>query len=109
MSLADIQDRTAARKLAGAPQAYPEHAGKAPRRAPPPRPVALPVLAPCVHEGQLLELCHTCKGADESRHVRECDLYGDKCTRAVVSAKVRACATCPDHVAHDRDPARARQ
>lgn len=47
---------------------------------------------PCVHEGNILEWCHTCNG--EKRHVRECDHYDDKCTRALVSHKVRACVTC---------------
>lgn len=93
MSLATIRARNLARRAAGK---LPGALGTTP--APVRVPVPLAVLRPpCEHEGQTLELCHTCKGADESRHVRECALHDDKCTRAVVSAKVRACATCPDH------------
>lgn len=70
--------------------------------------VELPVLRdPCAHEGNVLETCHTCKGADESRHVRECAKHDTKCTRAVVSDKVRACATCPDHVPEPSDATRS--
>jgi hypothetical protein len=66
------------------------------RRSREPRPttvVTLLAVAPCVHEGGILERCHTCNG--EGRHVRECDLHGT-CTRDAVSPKVRACATCAD-------------
>ncbi len=61
-----------------------------------PLPVTI-VRTPCAHEGGVLEVCHTCKGADESRSVRECDLHDDKCTREKVSRKVRSCAECPDY------------
>jgi hypothetical protein len=55
-----------------------------------------PIRSPlvCIHEGAILEYCHSCNG--EAKHVRECDLHG-KCTRGVVSDKVRSCSTCPDH------------
>lgn len=46
---------------------------------------------PCIHEGAILEWCHTCNG--ENRHVRECDIY-DKCTRGFVSSSVKACTNC---------------
>lgn len=50
-----------------------------------------PLSLPCISEGNILERCHKC-GAG-GKHVRECDEF-DKCTREVVSDKVRACATC---------------
>jgi uncharacterized protein with PIN domain len=84
--LKDIRERTAARKKAGANQTYPQHAGKAkPGRA------ALPVLAPCQHEGNVLERCHTCRG--EAKHVRECEVHG-KATYKRVSDKVMNCERC---------------
>lgn len=51
--------------------------------------------AACAFEGTVLEVCTAC-GANESRHVRECDVHG-KCTRGVVSGRVRACASCRDY------------
>jgi hypothetical protein len=75
------------------PAAPPAAAAKAPARVP------LPVLAPCVHEGAVLEYCPTCRG--EGRHVRDCDLH-ERCTRDAVSPVVRACASCPDHSARAR-------
>jgi hypothetical protein len=59
---------------------------------PPPEPKRTAL--PCVHEGNVLERCHTCGG--EARHVRECDLHG-KCTRGFVSNKVQSCSRCPDY------------
>lgn len=52
------------------------------------------VVVPCVHEGAIIEFCPTCSG--ELRHVRDCAIH-DRCTRGVVSAAVRACATCADY------------
>lgn len=52
------------------------------------------VALPCIHEGGILERCHKCGG--EGKHVRECDIHG-KCTRAFVSAKVKACSQCADY------------
>lgn len=63
---------------------------------PPPAPARpLPVLPPCVHEGDVLEACQTC-GPQGGRHVRECDLHG-RCTREPVGPTVRACRACPDY------------
>lgn len=72
-----------------------------------PRPVpsarlALPVLAPCAHEGRVVEYCKTCSNGD-NRHVRFClhpspsDEDRDTCTRQPVSNKVQACSSCPDY------------
>lgn len=49
----------------------------------------------CVHEGIVLEFCHGCSG--EMKHVRQCEKFDDKCTRGVVSDKVRSCQTCDDY------------
>jgi hypothetical protein len=59
------------------------------------KPARVPLrLAPCVHEGAVLEFCKTCSG--ELRHVRDCALH-ERCTRGAVSDAVRACATCADY------------
>jgi hypothetical protein len=91
MSLKDIKARTAARKATGVNQTYPEHAGKAKHAGAKPKRVALPVLAPCAHEGNVLERCHTCSG--EAKHVRECEVHG-KTTYRHVSDKVMNCERC---------------
>lgn len=83
---------TKAAKVAGALPTYPEHTGTVPQFRAPPVPVRRAL--PCVHEGNILERCHTCNS--EGKHVRECDLY-EKCTRDIVSAKVRACKGCKDY------------
>lgn len=82
--------------------------------------VALPVLAPCAHEGRVIEHCQTCSGSKgEGRHVRFClhpspsDEDRDTCTRAYVSDKVQACVNCPDYTpgvedAYERRVAEAR-
>lgn len=57
------------------------------------RPARLHLRMVCEHMGNRLEVCHTCN--DDSRHVYECDLHG-RCTRGIVSDKVRSCLTCPD-------------
>jgi uncharacterized protein with PIN domain len=88
-SLKRIRERTAARRKAGANQTYPQHAGKA--SAAKPKRAALPLLAPCKHEGNVLERCHTCQG--EAKHVRECDVHGT-CTHRRVSDKVMNCERC---------------
>lgn len=49
---------------------------------------------PCVKEGAIIEWCNTCNG--EMRHVRECDVH-EKCTRGLVSQKVKACVRCEDY------------
>ena len=51
---------------------------------------------PCIHEGQLLERCHTCPASAESRHVRECEIHGT-CTRSFVSSKVWSCDQCKSY------------
>lgn len=57
----------------------------------------LPVIVPCIHEGAVLEHCHSRKGElAEPRHVRDCDLH-DKCTRGFVSNRVTWCGRCPDY------------
>lgn len=97
MGLSDLIERTEARRRAGANQTYPQHRGRAShaaRTAAAPLPAALPVHPPCVFEGQTLERCHTCAGPDESRHVRECELFEDRCTRGPVNTQVRACTHC---------------
>lgn len=65
------------------------------RRASPPPSGPARLSLPCVHEGAVLEWCTSC-GRKEGRHVRDCDLH-DRCTRDVVSTKVRACVSCPDY------------
>lgn len=108
MGLSELIARTEARARAGANQTYPRHRGRDPhaRRgpgAPAAAPVPLPAHPPCVFEGVTLERCHTCAGPDESRHVRECELYEDRCTRAPVSAAARACTHCPGRL-HEAPP-----
>lgn len=53
-----------------------------------------PLRLPCVHEGPVLEWCHTCQG--ELKHVRECDLH-EKCTRGLAGPLVRSCVGCGDY------------
>lgn len=55
---------------------------------------------PCIHEGNILEWCHSCPATAETKHVRECDIYG-KCTRGFVSDKVKACARCDDYATEE--------
>jgi hypothetical protein len=91
---AEIVARTAARKAAGVNQTYPRAAAKAPV---PKVAVALPVLAPCAHEGDIIAPCHSCGAAD--RHVRDCEVHG-QCTRVEAGKDVdMVCARCPDHSA----------
>lgn len=47
-----------------------------------------------MYEGAIIEWCNTCNG--EMRHVRECDKH-EKCTRGLVSQKVKACVRCTDY------------
>ena len=49
---------------------------------------------PCIHEGAVLEWCTTCQG--DGKHVRDCDVH-ERCTRGLVSEKVRSCTTCADY------------
>lgn len=61
------------------------------------KPLPGPRALPCVHEGNVLELCHTCGGRQaEGRHVRECEVHG-RCTRLPNRAGLASCATCPDY------------
>lgn len=102
----DLIERTEARRRAGANQTYTRHLGRGSsvvRTAGAPAPVSLPAHPPCVFEGQTLERCHTCAGPDESRHVRECELFEDRCTRGLVNAQVRACTHCPGRL-HEAPP-----
>lgn len=76
--------------------------------SPSPAPAAAPPRfrsLPCVHEGAVLEWCASCNG--DRRHVRDCDLH-ERCTRGVVSDRVRACERCPDFD-DGRSPAPARR
>jgi hypothetical protein len=95
VSLEAIKARNEREKAAGVVHLHPEHAGgprpKATARA------ALPVLAPCAHEGAVLEFCPTCRGG-EGRHVRDCshpDNPTERCTREYVSAAAWSCDRCP--------------
>lgn len=49
---------------------------------------------PCRHEGQILERCHSCNS--ELRHVRDCELHDEPCTRGL-RGRVRCCKDCPDY------------
>lgn len=56
---------------------------------------------PCIHEGAILEHCHSRHGGlAEARHVRDCDIY-EKCTRGFVSNRVTWCGRCPDYKAEE--------
>jgi len=91
--LKDIKEQTATRKAAGVIPTYP----------PAPAPVTVPLRTlPCVHEGNVLERCHTCKGDNPARHVRECDKF-ERCTRGFVSGKIRACVTCEEYTVSTTD------
>lgn len=59
------------------------------------------VSLPCVHEGPVLEWCHTC-GGHEGKHVRECDIF-EKCTRLPNKAGVASCSTCGEYRATPPD------
>lgn len=98
MTLTEIVGRTAARKAAGLIPVYAH--GPAARPGPPAR-VPLPVSAPCVYEGAVIEPCYTCnKGG---RDVRGCELH-ERCTRDHVSGKVRSCSRCDDHIPENAHP-----
>lgn len=88
MPIADIRARTAARKSEGADQEYPHHATgeRAPARIP------LPVVAPCRHEGAIIERCPSCAGA--GRHVRECRGRWKECTREPIGTARMNCVKC---------------
>ncbi len=48
---------------------------------------------PCIHEGPVLEWCHTCTG--ERGHIRDCDLH-ERCTRGDRKKSVKCCLDCGD-------------
>lgn len=60
-----------------------------------------PLELPCIHEGAILEYCHSRRGElAEPRHVRDCDIH-QKCTRGFVSNLVTWCGRCQDYKADD--------
>lgn len=76
------------------------------------RKMALPVIAPCIHEGAVHTFCPSCRGSDaERKHVRACDHPErdyDECTRDLVNPKVQACNRCPDYQAAPAEEVRKR-
>lgn len=49
---------------------------------------------PCLHEGAVLEWCHSCKA--ELGHVRDCELH-ERCTRGPNNGSLKSCSTCESY------------